>query len=84
MALKFKDDDSFCLDYNINESDWKQEQCWNSRDDFDANSWYDGMSVEFDASSADSLRFRFRCAADRDRDGLLVDNVEIEGLNEPI
>ena len=83
MGLSMETNDSFCLDYSIDEAGWKQGKCWNSRDDFSNNTWNDGTSVKFNSSKATILRFRFRCAGDSKQDDLLIDKVVIKGLDEP-
>lgn len=80
-GLSMESDDSFCLDYSIDESsNWVDVQCWNGEEDFKNKVWYDDTIVEFSANNADSIRVRFRCEGDNNKDDVLFDYVQVEGL----
>ena len=79
--LSMEDDDEFCLEYSENEqSIWKEAQCWSGRDDLWNKVWYDNTSIELDAKNAESMRIRFLCKGDDNKDDVLIDNVEVEGV----
>ena len=81
-ANSMESSDSFCLDYLIEESaNWQAGRCWRSYYEFENDVWYDDVTLEFQGvSTIDSLRIRFRCAADSVYDDVLIDSVKIQGL----
>jgi trypsin len=77
-AIEMEDDD-FCLDYELDGGSITGEKCWSSLHAFDNSQWYDGMSFEFAAPNASSLRIAFRVKGDDDEDDVLIDAVTIQG-----
>ena len=80
-GLSMESDDSFCIDYSLNETlDWKEVKCYSGDADFINKDWYDDASLEFNVGNADSVRVRFRCEGDDNKDDILIDMVNVEGL----
>ncbi len=75
-------DDSFCLDFSINDGmHWQEGSCWHSSVDFENGAW-DDITAEFEATGVNStLGIRFRCAADSNVDDkLYIDRIQLDGL----
>ena len=77
-------DDSFCLDYSVNDGlDWKEQKCWRGYIDFSNHVWVDDFSYEWGALDiSDSLRIRLRCAADSNFDDVYIDRIKLQGLKK--
>mmetsp|Transcript_2809 Transcript_2809/g.4360 ORF Transcript_2809/g.4360 Transcript_2809/m.4360 type:complete len:455 (+) Transcript_2809:52-1416(+) len=79
-AVMMEHSDQLCLDYVLDDGSVTGEKCWSSLHAFENSEWYDGMSFEFAASSAKSLRIRFRVKGDDTDDDVLIDSVAVQGL----
>jgi len=77
IAMEYSDD--LCLDYVLDNGAITGERCWSSLQAFENSRWYDDVSLEFGASSAQSLWIRFRVEGDDNEDDVLLDSVTIEG-----
>ncbi|KAL7470537.1 hypothetical protein ACHAXS_010793 [Conticribra weissflogii] len=80
LGLGMEDDDKFCVEYMLDESlEWKKKKCWTVAVDFENKVWYDDTSVRINVADAESVRVRFRCDGDNNRDNVLLDVVQVEG-----
>lgn len=81
FGLSMEEDDKFCLEYILDKnSEWKERKCWRGFVDFENKVWYDNTSIKVNVEDAQSVRVRFRCDGDNNRDDVLFDIVQIQGL----
>jgi len=81
FGLSMEEDDKFCLEYILDEnSEWKKRKCWRGFVDFENKVWYDNTSIKINVEDAQSVRVRFRCEGGNNRDDVLFDMVQIQGL----
>ena len=78
-TMKMEQSDDLCIDYELDGGSITGEKCWSSRHTFDNSRWYDAMSFEFAASSANILRIRIRVKGDDTEDDVLIDSVTVQG-----
>mmetsp|Transcript_7700 Transcript_7700/g.15981 ORF Transcript_7700/g.15981 Transcript_7700/m.15981 type:complete len:656 (-) Transcript_7700:106-2073(-) len=81
-AISMDYEDTFCIDYAVDETwVWEEVVCYRGGDvDFKNKKWYEYWSVLFDVGSANSVRVRIRCQGGDNKDDVLIDMVQIEGL----
>ena len=76
--------DGFCIDYSVNDGDYLTAQCFFAISM--NNLWYDDTSVLIDLAPYDDtlsrMSIRFRCETDSLNDDILIDKVEIFGLQD--
>lgn len=78
-AIAMEHSDDLCLDFVLDNGSISGNRCWSSLHAFQNSQWYDGMSIEFGASNAQSLWIRFRVEGNDTNDDVLLDSVTIEG-----
>ena len=71
--------DDLCLCYEISDGAITGKKCWSSVQAFQVSTWHDGVSFEFGASDAQSLRITFEIEGDDIVDEVLLDSVTVQG-----
>eukprot|EP00581_Thalassiosira_minuscula_P018795 CAMPEP_0183717422 /NCGR_PEP_ID=MMETSP0737-20130205/11043_1 /TAXON_ID=385413 /ORGANISM="Thalassiosira miniscula, Strain CCMP1093" /LENGTH=164 /DNA_ID=CAMNT_0025946865 /DNA_START=1 /DNA_END=496 /DNA_ORIENTATION=+ len=72
-AIGMEHSDYFCIQCEIDET------ITGETSSFDNGRWYNGISIEFEASNANNLRIAFMIVGDGKEDGVLIDSVTIQG-----
>ena len=78
-AIDMEDSEDLCLRYKLDDGAITREKCWSSVHVFQVSAWYDGVSINFGASDAQSLKVTFKIKGDDIVDEVLLDSVTVEG-----
>lgn len=76
FPILMEEQDELCVEYFL-DGNITGNRCWST--DSMQNGWNENVGLEFDASNANSVWFRFRVVGDDDNDDVLLDSVSIRG-----
>lgn len=76
FPILMEEQDELCVEYFL-DADITGNRCWST--DSMINGWNDDVGLEFDATDANSVWFRFRVGGDDDNDDVLLDSVTVRG-----